>query len=114
MSVAVVTGASQGIGQATAIALARAGADVAGSYRPHCDEQERTSAAETVAAVEALGKRCVLVEVDAGDPAPTTSRRLPETSSAALTSGSTMPLGCSYARSSRPPIRTGPPSWARM
>ena len=28
MTVAVVTGASQGIGQATAIALARAGADV--------------------------------------------------------------------------------------
>ena len=47
--VAVVTGASQGIGQATAIALARAGADVIGSYRPHGDEQERASAAETVA-----------------------------------------------------------------
>jgi NAD(P)-dependent dehydrogenase (short-subunit alcohol dehydrogenase family) len=68
-SIAVVTGASQGIGQATAIALARAGADVVGSYRPHGDEQERASAAETVAAVEALGRRCVLVEADAGDPA---------------------------------------------
>jgi NAD(P)-dependent dehydrogenase (short-subunit alcohol dehydrogenase family) len=69
MTVAVVTGASQGIGQATAIALARTGADVLGSYRPHGDERERASVAETVAAIEALGRRCRLVEADAGDPA---------------------------------------------
>ena len=69
MTVAVVTGASQGIGQATAIALARAGADVLGSYRPGGDAKEQASAAETVAAVEALGRRCRLVEADAGDPA---------------------------------------------
>jgi 3-oxoacyl-[acyl-carrier protein] reductase len=69
MTVAVVTGASQGIGQATAIALARGGADVVGTYRPRSDAGEQASAAETVAAVQALGRRCRLVEADAGDPA---------------------------------------------
>jgi NAD(P)-dependent dehydrogenase (short-subunit alcohol dehydrogenase family) len=69
MTVAVVTGASQGIGQATAIALARGGAEVVGTYRPNSDASEQAHAAETVAAVEALGRRCRLVEADAGDPA---------------------------------------------
>ena len=41
MTVAVVTGASQGIGQATAIALARGGADVVGTHRPNADAAEQ-------------------------------------------------------------------------
>jgi 3-oxoacyl-[acyl-carrier protein] reductase len=65
MTVAVVTGASMGIGQATAIALARGGADVVGTHRPNPDATELAAAAETVAAVEALGTRCRLVEADA-------------------------------------------------
>ena len=69
MTVAVVTGASQGIGQATAIALAREGADVLGTFRPDADAPEAAAARETVAAVEALGRRCRLIEADAGDPA---------------------------------------------
>jgi len=69
MTVAVVTGASQGIGRATAIALARGGADIVGTYRPQAGAEESASARETVAAVEALGRRCRLVEADAGDPA---------------------------------------------
>ena len=69
MTVAVVTGASQGIGQATAIALARGGADVVGSYRPNADAGEQASAAETVAAIEVLGRGCRLVEADAADAA---------------------------------------------
>ena len=69
MTVAVVTGASQGIGQATAIALARGGADVVGTYRPGAGAAEEASARETVAAIEALGRRCRLVAADAGDPA---------------------------------------------
>ena len=69
MTVAVVTGASQGIGQATAVALARGGADVVGSYRPGADAGEQAAAAETVAAIEALGRGCVLVEADAADAA---------------------------------------------
>ena len=69
MTAAVVTGASQGIGQATAIALARQGADVVGTYRPAAGAAEQAQAAETVAAVEALGRRCLLIEADVGEPA---------------------------------------------
>ncbi|MBS1883632.1 MAG: glucose 1-dehydrogenase [Actinobacteria bacterium] len=54
---AVVTGASAGIGQATAIAFAEAGADVAGI---HLADPE--GAAATVAAVEKAGRRALLVE----------------------------------------------------
>jgi 2-deoxy-D-gluconate 3-dehydrogenase len=54
--VAVVTGANTGIGQAIAIALAAAGADVA------C--VGRTPATETVAQVEALGRRAAIVSAD--------------------------------------------------
>jgi NAD(P)-dependent dehydrogenase (short-subunit alcohol dehydrogenase family) len=77
MTVAVVTGASQGIGQATAVALARAGSDVAGSYRPNADASERAAAAETVAAIQALGRGCVLVEADAAEAA--SAERLAQT-----------------------------------
>jgi 2-deoxy-D-gluconate 3-dehydrogenase len=55
--VALVTGASQGLGQAMAVALAEAGADVAGLDRtPNCDE--------TRAQVEALGRRFLTLSVD--------------------------------------------------
>jgi NAD(P)-dependent dehydrogenase (short-subunit alcohol dehydrogenase family) len=66
---AVVTGASQGIGQAAAIALARAGANVAGFYRPGADEAEQTDARRTIAGVEAAGREVILQQGDAGDPA---------------------------------------------
>jgi glucose 1-dehydrogenase len=60
--IALVTGASRGIGRAAAIALAKAGADVAINYRSHADEAE-TAAQD----VRATGRRALLVEADAGD-----------------------------------------------
>ena len=54
--VAIVTGANTGIGQAIAVALAAAGADVAcGGHTP---------ATDTVARIEALGRRAVIVSAD--------------------------------------------------
>lgn len=49
---AVVTGGSRGVGRATAILLARAGADVAISYRSRVADAD-----ETVREIEALGRR---------------------------------------------------------
>jgi NAD(P)-dependent dehydrogenase (short-subunit alcohol dehydrogenase family) len=58
---AVVTGASSGIGQAIAAALARAGADVAG--------MSLEDAPETAAAIERHGRRAVMLVGDTGSPA---------------------------------------------
>lgn len=60
---AVVTGVSQGIGRATAIALARAGANVAGVYYRDPDGAEAV-----VAAIEAEGRQAMIFEADTGDP----------------------------------------------
>ena len=60
---AVVTGASRGIGQATAIALARAGMDVASISLPDPEH-----APETVSEIEGAGRRALFVEGDVGDP----------------------------------------------
>lgn len=60
---AVITGASQGIGAAAAVALARAGADIAFDYRTATQRAE-----ETAAAIRALGRRVVVVQGDTGDP----------------------------------------------
>ena len=56
--VAVVTGAASGIGQATAVALAQQGADVA------CVGRSADSCAETVALVEARGRKALAVGCD--------------------------------------------------
>src|SRR4026208_1215776 len=61
---AVVTGGSRGIGQAAAIALARAGADVASVHLP--DEE---NAAVTKAGIQEHGRRSIMVEGDVADRA---------------------------------------------
>ena len=66
---AVITGASQGIGQAAAIAFARAGANVAGFYRPNAPGDEEADAARTAEEVRAAGREVILQRGDAGDPA---------------------------------------------
>ncbi len=57
--VALVTGASLGIGRAAAIALGRAGALVAVNYRSHADEAD-----EVVQAIRDLGSRAIKIQAD--------------------------------------------------
>jgi len=59
--IAVVTGASRGIGRAIAVALAKDGADVAVNY-----VRDAIGAKETATAVEAAGRHSLLVQADVG------------------------------------------------
>ena len=61
---AVVTGASTGIGSAIALALAAAGAHVAGIHKADPDGAERTAAG-----VREHGVECLMIDGDTGDPA---------------------------------------------
>ena len=62
--VALVTGASLGIGRGCALELAGAGADVVVNYRSHPKDAE-----EVVAAVKKLGRRAIAIQADMGDSA---------------------------------------------
>lgn len=62
--VLLVTGGSSGIGKAVALAAARAGADVALTYRSSLD-----GARDVAAAVQALGRRCEVLRFDAASAA---------------------------------------------
>jgi 3-oxoacyl-[acyl-carrier protein] reductase len=74
---ALVTGGGRGIGRATCIRLARAGARVAINYAAN-DE----AAQETRRLVEAEGVGCTLIKADVSDPEAV--RRMVETASGAL------------------------------
>src|SRR5271154_1732098 len=62
--IALVTCASRGLGRNMAIALARKGVDVIGTY--HSNKAEADA---TVAAIEALGRKAVMFQRDPGRPA---------------------------------------------
>lgn len=62
--VALVTGASRGIGRAIAVALARAGADVAANYRSREEQAEAV-----VSEIRALGRRAAAIRADVSDSA---------------------------------------------
>ncbi|HUR97730.1 MAG TPA: SDR family oxidoreductase [Pyrinomonadaceae bacterium] len=61
---AIVTGGDSGIGRSVAVLFAREGADVAIVHLP----VEKVDAKETIAAVEAEGRRCISIPGDVKDP----------------------------------------------
>ena len=61
---ALITGASRGIGRATALCLAGAGADVAINFKSSVEEARRVALE-----IEALGRRCIIAQGDVSVPA---------------------------------------------
>ena len=79
--VALVTGASRGIGREIALLLARRGADIVGHFH------QRADLADTLREeVEQLGRRCILVRSDVSNPGEVEENiRVVEASMAVLT-----------------------------
>lgn len=67
--VALITGSTQGIGHATAMAMAREGAHIVINGRPTSDATQADAAAETKQKIEMLGRRALVCHADVGDRA---------------------------------------------
>ena len=59
--IALITGASRGLGRNTALSLARKGVDVIGTYRSNKAEADATAAE-----IEKLGRRALMIQLDTG------------------------------------------------
>lgn len=59
--IGVITGASRGLGRSMALALARKGVDIVGTY--HSNQAEAAAAAD---AIQALGRKAVMIQLDTG------------------------------------------------
>ncbi|MCJ8155903.1 SDR family oxidoreductase [Sphingomonas sp. LaA6.9] len=62
--IALVTGASRGLGRNTALSIARRGGDVVITYHSRSDEADAV-----VAEIQAMGRRAVALQLDTGDVA---------------------------------------------
>lgn len=60
--IAIITGASRGLGKNTALQLARQGVDIIGTYHSREDEAQ-----QVVAEIEALGGKAKMLQLDVGD-----------------------------------------------
>lgn len=60
--IALITGASRGLGRSMAIALARKGVDVIGTYHSNREEADATAAA-----IAELGRKAIMMRLDTGD-----------------------------------------------
>lgn len=61
---ALITGASQGIGRATALTLAREGADIVVNHYPDADGKHWQKAEQVAAEIKALGRRALVIGAD--------------------------------------------------
>ena len=65
--VALITGSTQGIGRATALAMAREGADIVVNGRPPDSATAADAAEQTRLAIEQLGRRALICHADVAD-----------------------------------------------
>lgn len=105
---AIVTGASRGLGRATALALAAEGAAVAVVARSETQWDDRLpgTIGETVAAIEAAGGRAVAIRADLLEPGDIP--RLVEEARAALGPITILINNAAFTAPGRPPVAGAP------